>query len=184
MINYTWTDVKEGSVLQCMNTTWLYVLLNMYQTTLTRTFIIVSKFNKKLCQKLQFLSMINIKIDYNWHQLHQISIKYLIEFNSIKCKKGIFLNKSTLSNLPIIFTFYLTWSLWILIIYIFILVSLPPNIIQRINLLNLFWIKLKWFHIMTKHWKSFLVNHQTNNVGYQKWCFSICKNKLFQLSTF
>ena len=84
-----------------------------------------------------------------------------------KSKKGIFLNKSTLSNLPIIFTFYLTWSLWILIIYIFILVSLPPNIIQRIHLLNLFWIKLKWFHIMTKHWKSFLENHQTNNLGYK-----------------
>ena len=35
-----------------------------------------------------------------------------------------------------------------------------------------------------KHWKTFLENHQTNNLGYQKWGFSICKNKLFQKSTF
>ena len=35
-----------------------------------------------------------------------------------------------------------------------------------------------------KHRKTFLENHQTNNFGYQKWGFSICKNKLFQMFTF
>ena len=35
-----------------------------------------------------------------------------------------------------------------------------------------------------KHWKTFLENHQTNNLGYQKGGYSICKNKLFQMSTF
>ena len=38
--------------------------------------------------------------------------------------------------------------------------------------------------VMTKHWKTFLENHQTNNLGYQKGGFSICKNKFFQMSTF
>ena len=91
-INYFWLIIlgltlKKGLCCSVWTPHGCNVLLNMYQTTLTRTFIIVSKFNKKLCQKLQFLSMINIKIDYNWHQLHQISIKYLIEFNSIKKQK-------------------------------------------------------------------------------------------------
>ena len=35
-----------------------------------------------------------------------------------------------------------------------------------------------------KPWKTFWGNDQTNNFGFQKWDFSICDNKLFQIATF
>ena len=51
----------------------------------------------------------------------------------------------------------------------------PPFHLPCIKYRNIFLISIKAWHFSVKH-------HQTNNVGFWKWVFSICKYKFFQIS--